>query len=413
MEEKLVVVVDVIKTLMKVQILIFLTWLLCGSLDAQSEYQMKGNDQEVEIDFLSGYYYQDGNNGAVTGGIGTERLFDASNILMINVPLDSSKSVSLYGGVDYYTSASTDNIDDNRSSASSEDVRSYATLSYTHKFLPRGITLAGNLGFSTEYDYNSVSTGFSIGKEFNEGNSEIIFSSQIFSDQWSLIYPKELRGEVSLPTRSRISFNNQLTFAQVLSTRVQMVISAEMIYMSGLLSTPFHRVYFNDSETPDIERLPSQRIKVPIAVKVNYKPSANLAIRSSYRYYTDDFGIRAHTASIELPFEIGDAFTVSPFYRIHQQTAAKYFAPYQSHLTSETFYSSDFDLSALSSNKIGVMLQYSPLYGIGRFNIPMTKKLYLLDNMSFRASAYQRSTGLYGFSAAIGLKMKIKTNPHR
>ena len=32
-----------------------------------------------EVNFVSGYYTQDGNNSAVTGGIGTEKLTDFAN----------------------------------------------------------------------------------------------------------------------------------------------------------------------------------------------------------------------------------------------------------------------------------------------------------------------------------------------
>ena len=381
--------------------------LIGGKVDAQSDYQMKANDKTVEIDFLSGYYYQDGDNAAVTGGIGTESLFDASNIIVVNVPIDSTRSVSLYGGIDYYSSASTDNIDNNKSSASSEDVRTYATLGYTKKQLKHGMSYGATVGFSTEYDYNSFSTGIHLSKEMNNGNSEISFSAQAFIDQWELIFPKELRGEISLPTNNRQSFNGQLTFSQVLTKRIQIAISAEAIYMTGLLSTPFHRVYFSELEIPDIERLPSTRLKIPFALRLNYKPSAKFAIRTYYRYYSDDFGINAHTANLEIPIDISDSWSVSPFYRWHSQTASTYFAPYKAHFASEEFYSSDYDLSALSSHKFGLGINYKPLYGLARIKIPMTKRLYIFDKLSLRVSSYNRSTGLYGVSAAVGVGMKF------
>ena len=83
-----------------------------------SGYQMKANTNEIEANFLSSYYNQDGNNSAVTGGIGTEALTDFANVFIINVPIDSVNAISLFGGADAYTSASSDNIDTNVSSAS-------------------------------------------------------------------------------------------------------------------------------------------------------------------------------------------------------------------------------------------------------------------------------------------------------
>ena len=97
--------------------------------------------------------------------------------------------------------------------------------------------------------------------------------------------------------------------------------------MEGLLSTPFHRVYFSDQELPDIERLPESRLKIPLALRLNYKASDNLIVRTYYRYYSDDFGIQAHTFNLELPIYLSDVWTISPFYRYHTQSGSKYFLP--------------------------------------------------------------------------------------
>ncbi len=368
---------------------------------------MKGNNDYTEIDILSSYYNQDGDNGAVTGGIGTEELTDVSTIFVLNIPLSTTKSLNASFGADYYTSASTDMIDNNKSSASSKDVRSYGNIGYTQKFLSKGLTLGGQLGFSTEYDYSSVNAGINLAKEFNNGNSEVNFSAQAFVDQWTLFIPSELKGKITLPSTNRNAFNTTLSFAQVINQKLQIALTAEAIYMDGLLSTPFHRVYFADQEQADIERLPQTRLKLPFSVRATWHPTEKFIVRSYYRFYTDDFGITGHTASLEFPIKLNDYFTISPFYRFHTQTAADYFAPYETHLSSEEFYSSDYDLSDLSSNKFGLGLHYSPLYGIARAKIPYTKKLLMLNGMGLRGSYYSRSTGLTAFSIALELNIRI------
>lgn len=377
------------------------------SLSAQEGYQMKPNEKYVEVDFLSSYYNQDGNNGAVTGGIGTEALTDFANILVVNVPLDSTKSINISAGVDYYTSASTDNIDNNRSSASSKDVRSYVNLGYNQKFLNSGWTIGAKIGGSVEYDYSSINGGINLAKELNNGNTEFSFSAQAFVDQWKLYFPKELRGNVTVPTTSRNSYNAQLTWSQVINKRVQMSISAEAIYMDGLLSTPFHRVYFTDQALPDIERLPGTRLKIPLAVRLNYKPIEKLAIRTYYRYYTDDFGIDAHTASIEIPYHINESWTIAPFYRYHTQTGSDYFNPFAVANSGDEFYTSDYDLSELKSTKYGIGIGYSPLYGVGRVDLPFTDRIFMFNSITFRASQYTRNTGLDGYALALALNFRI------
>ena len=372
----------------------------------ESHYQMKGNEKEITIDILSSYYNQDGNNAAVTGGVGTELLTDIASVLIVNIPLDSVQSLSITAGADFYTSASTDNINSNNSSASSKDLRKYGTVSYSRKNLKKGETYSAKVGGSTEYDYNSISFGLAYAKEFNEGNSEINLAAQAFMDNWDLIYPEELRGEVSLPGSARNSYNFQASYFQVLNKRMQFSLSGEAIYMEGLLSTPFHRVYFENQLKSDIERLPDTRLKIPVGLRFNYLPADFMVVRSYYRFYTDSWGLTAHTMSLETPLKVKDWLTISPFFRYHKQNAADYFAPFAEHLTDEQFYTSDYDLSALTSKKIGLGFRIAPTYGIGRFK--MKKKLLMFKELNLRTAYYQRSTGLNSFIGSVNLSFVIK-----
>jgi len=388
----------------------------------KSSYQMKDNTNEIEANFLSSYYNQDGNNSAVTGGIGTEALTDFANVFIINVPIDSINSVSLFAGADSYTSASSDNIDSNVSSASMEDTRGYGTLSYNRKNLKRSETYGIRAGFSKEFDYQSFSTGLSYTKEWNEGNTELNFTGQAFFDKWlgqehstELIYPEmwlyDTFGYQKLTNPNRNSYNAQLFLSQVISKRLQIGISAEIIYMSGLLSTPFHSVYFADKEDYelDIERLPTTRLKIPFGVRLNYFPLDFLVLRSYYRYYTDDFGINAHTFEFETPLKINSSFTVSPFYRYHTQTASKYFAPKNEHLSTEIYYTSDYDLAGLNAHKYGVGLKYYPTFGLFRSQpIFNTHGVFMFKYIELRSAIYKRSTDFSAFNISVNLGFGFK-----
>jgi len=66
--------------------------------EEESGYEMKGNNEYVEIDLLSSYYKQDGDHAAVTGGIGTEELTDVSTLFVVNIPLSTTKSINLSTG---------------------------------------------------------------------------------------------------------------------------------------------------------------------------------------------------------------------------------------------------------------------------------------------------------------------------
>ncbi len=377
----------------------------CHPSFSQSAYQMRGNDKAIDVNFLTSYYHQDGNNSAVEGGVGNEELIDIANILVVNIPLDSIRSISTTVGADFYSSASTDMIDANLSSASIKDLRAYASLGYQQKNLRRGTTFGIRGGVSNEYDYISFNGGLSFAKEWNEGNTELNLQGQVFIDQWRPYFPSELRRTVSIPTEKRNSYNFSASFSQILTKRLQIALSGEVIYMEGLLSTPFHRVYFSDMEVPDIERLPSTRLKIPLSIRMNYFVNEYLVIRSYYRFYTDDFGIQGHTMSLELPIKISQTFSMSPFVRYHTQQGSKYFAPFGQHLSSKTFYTSDYDLSTLSSRKVGLAIGYHPVFGLA--NRRLLSRNIAFKAIELRLGYYMRDTGLASYIGSLNFKFQF------
>ena len=66
--------------------------------------------ENTEIDFLSSYYSQDGNNAAVSGGTGTEELTDFTPTIVVSIPLNVDDVLTIDAGVSAYTSASSSNI---------------------------------------------------------------------------------------------------------------------------------------------------------------------------------------------------------------------------------------------------------------------------------------------------------------
>lgn len=361
--------------------------------------------QKVDIDFLTSYYVQDGNNGAVTGGIGTEYLTDFTQKLKVSIPTSPKLSFNIDAAYDYYSSASTDNIDNIRSSDSQSDVRSQLNLGVQYKkneYLTYGL----RVGTSVEYDYTSFNSGFNMSLISKDGNRSFNISGQAYIDKWMLIYPRELRRKVKAETDRRQSYNLSLGYNQVINKRMQLGLMSEITVMKGLLSTPFHRVYFNDNSLAEIERLPGSRIKVPIGLRMNYYLSERLILRSYYRYYKDSWGMNAHTFSLELPVKITRFISIYPHYRYHTQNAVDYFNPYKEHSRDQDYYSSDYDLSELDSHSAGLGIQYGSQKGLFKISTPFKKRPYfVLDQIDIKYSHYRRSNGLNANIISLGLKM--------
>ncbi|MCB0549676.1 MAG: DUF3570 domain-containing protein [Phaeodactylibacter sp.] len=360
----------------------------------------------AEVNLLFSYYEQDGDNSPVTGGIGTEQLTDFSSRIIVKIPIKERLSLSGEVGFDSYSSASTDNIDRYVSSASSSDTRIYGTFGFEKKPEGKNSSYGLKLGGSNEYDYTSLSVGGHYALISADGNRELNLTGQAFIDRWQLIYPEELRrGGALVPTDQRRSYNLGLTYSQVISRKLQASLSLDGIYMTGLLSTPFHRVYFQEQAQARVELLPDNRLKLPVGMRLNYYVADFLVARLYFRYYWDSWGIQAQTASLELPIKINRFFSVYPFYRYHNQTAADYFLPYKEHTLSEEFYTSDYDLAALDSHTFGMGVRYAPVNGLARIKWPVGKKkgVMLLRGFDLRYAHYQRAPSLKANVVSLGL----------
>lgn len=356
-----------------------------------------------EANFVSSYYGQDGNNSAVTGGIGTEKLSDFATTIDLKLSRYDrrARKHTLTGeiGIDVYTSASSDKIDPQTvTSASYKDNRFYPSLSYAITNEQKGSTTSIGISASTEYDY--ISKGLSVGwsKMAKDKNREFSAKAQVFLDQWSVILPIELRGSSEYAdTEPRNSYSASLTLSQVVSQRLQLMLLTDIAFQSGQLATLYHRTYFQDG-THRVERLPDSRLKIPLGARLNYFLDDFMILRMYYRYYHDSWNLKAHSIEIETPLKLGSFFSISPFYRFYHQDGVKYFRSFGEHLPSGDYYTSDFDLSTFDSHMGGVGVRMAPPGGVAG-----VKKLNALE---LRYGHYVRSTGLN--SNIITLLMKFK-----
>ncbi|MGH2664703.1 DUF3570 domain-containing protein [Flavobacterium sp.] len=323
-----------------------------------------------EINLVSSYYKQDGNNSAVTGGIESEKLTDISNTIDVKLLKYGKTGIKhtfdIEAGIDYYTSASSDMIDlQANSSASSSDIRFYPSVSYTRENEEKGNTLGVGISSSTEFDYQSFGGNISYSQKTKDKNGEFTAKFQAYLDQVKLILPTELRppGVAGYNNASRNTFAGSLSYSQVVNKNLQIMFLADVITQSGYLSLPFHRVYFNDG-TVHQENLPDNRLKIPIAFRAAYYLGDNMIIRAYYRYYSDDWKLTAHTADIEMPIKLTSFFSISPFYRYYAQQGTKYFNGYRVHTAAEEFYTSNYDLSTFNSSFFGAGLKFTPLKGV-------------------------------------------------
>lgn len=365
-----------------------------------------------EVNFITSYYHQDGNNSAVTGGIGSEKLDDFGNSIDLQLSrFDKKNNKHTFGvelGIDVYSSASSDKIDPTTiSSASSKDVRISPSLNYLKENAKNNTALGGGVSFSQEFDYTSIGANVLFAKATKDKNREFSAKASVFLDTWSVILPVELRNiETNFKYKQgdnapRNSYNLALGLSQVVNQRLEVSILTDIGYQTGLLGTAYQRVYFGDNgNNAYSEKLPDNRFKLPVGLRANYFLGDKFILRSFYRFYTDSWNLTAHTAELEIPYKITPFVSVAPFYRFYSQSGVDYFKPYKEHLLSDNseFYTSDYDLSKFTSHLFGLnfrMVSANGLMGVKKLNV-----------VELRYSYYNRSTDLTSHLITLALKFK-------
>lgn len=388
----------------------------CFTKNASGQKKIQApQPSKQEIELLYNHYIQDGNNSAVTGGIGTEKL----NVYGPSVRFTRQKGkgiLNFKGGTDIISSASTDNIDSIQSSASVLDARTYANANYARYFPQSKWTIDAGFGASIESDYFSYAPEVGATKGSTNGlrNVEMQFKAYFDDLRWGrlnpgynrpvkLIYPDELRYQEWTDLYKRQSYNLNIGVTQVLNKRNVLGLFAFVGMQNGLLSTPFHRVYFN-SDSLAIEKLPNQRKRFSLSLKWNSFVGGRVIVKNTAYAYADNFGVLAASLKHETAFKINPIVTVLGDVKLYAQQASDYFAPHQEHEITDLYYTSDYDMSQFQTVKLGTGFKFRPhLY----------KTQPRINLITLRYHHYLRSNSLrsHAISFAILLPLSKKMNP--
>ncbi|PWK20069.1 uncharacterized protein DUF3570 [Arcicella aurantiaca] len=410
----------------------------------QATKEVESEKKPIKVSLLSNYYEQDGEHGATNGGKGSQDLYSYTQEGSIFLPVSKRVGVKLSGGVDYFTAASYLDIDKYKTSASSgnsgvsvDETRTYGGIGIDFSNKNQTKTMSPYVGFSKEYDVNSLTLGYSHSLINPTSGSVLSFKLNSIMDTWMLIYPGEFRntndeydagtsasdkgtkinpnaipivnsGDTKTKDGKTYGIDNRYSnaiganYAFNINKKMNALIGVDAIFQKGLLNTPFYRVYFKDgvideySKTVAIEKLPRLRHKLAIYGRFNWFLNKFVVLRTSLRLYKDDWGINSATFDLTVPVKVTRAVTISPFVKVHAQTASDYFAGYGRHLLTDQYYTSDFDLSQLQSQKIGGTLRLVPFH-----------KFLNVKSLDLRYAHYKRSDGLTGNSITAELSFEF------
>ena len=237
-------------------------------------------------------------------------------------------------------------------SASIIDERRAADVKLTRHFDEGSVGLAASV--SSEHDYLSQSLSLDARLDFNEKNTTLAFGA----------------GE----TVDRIGASTQLTLDEPRTTRDYMIGVTQLLTPVSLVQSNLTysdgNGYFNDPYKYTLSYLINSRIPIMqrdtrpdgryatawLTRYRHYVPAWNTALLADYRYYRDNWDIRAHTLDLGATTEIAPGLKIVPSLRYYTQSPAHFYA--SSFAKAGGLGSSDARLSGFGAVTVALKLIY-------------------------------------------------------
>ncbi|MEK6749372.1 MAG: DUF3570 domain-containing protein [Pseudomonadota bacterium] len=157
----------------------------------------------------------------------------------------------------------------------------------------------------------------------------------------------------------KLNASTLIGFTQVVNRRLLMQFNYALSTSAGYLNDPYKIVsVVNGTTGAPVRYLSESRPRRRTNQTLFWKGVLHLpddVVHLSYRYFWDDWGIRAHTADLEYRLELGGTHYLRPHLRYHVQTGADF---YRHSLVDGAalphYASADYRLAALTSYTVGL-----------------------------------------------------------
>lgn len=237
-------------------------------------------------------------------------------------------------------------------SASIIENRRAADVKVTRHFDEGSLGLGASV--SSEHDYLSQSVNLDARFDFNEKNTTLAFGVGETNDRI---------GSSTQPTLDEPrTTRDYLTGVTQLLTPVSLV-QSNLTYSdgNGYFNDPYKYTlsYFLNSRIPVMQRdtRPDGRSSAAWLTRYrHYVPAWNTALLADYRYYRDNWDIRAHTFDLGLTKELARGLKIVPSLRYYTQSPARFYA--SSFTNAGDLGSSDARLSAFGAVTASLKLIY-------------------------------------------------------
>jgi hypothetical protein len=194
-----------------------------------------------------------------------------------------------------------------------------------------------DVSYSKEDDYVARGAGLSDAWTMAQGRGTLHYG---ISEGDDLSEP--VTNHLHLPKRS---LSYALGWTWILGSDDLMDLSASRTRLHGYLDEPYKVVQVGDTTVPD--HRPGTRTRDAMILKDGHYFPWDGALKSSYRYYKDDWGVQAHTLDFVYDQHVDESWILTPEVRLYTQRAASFYTDFLE--APRQYLSSDYRLSSFSS----------------------------------------------------------------
>jgi Protein of unknown function (DUF3570) len=263
----------------------------------------------------------------------------------------------------YHTTAAS-NMSDKRTAA---DIK-------VKRYFDHG-SLSIGTAYSNEHDYKSNAISISGTKSTEDNNTT--FSGGIGYNQDTINPTNKL-----VVNEKKRGVELQVGLTQVLTPVDIAQLNATYTDGEGYYSDPYKT----------FDKRPRNRVTNVLLAKWNHHfKEQGVTTRTQYRYYTDTYGVQAHTFGLEAVKTFTGGWTVTPNLRYSTQSKADFYydPPFPNGRTANGYYTADQRLANMGSLTAG---------------IKVSKQIDAESSVDFKLESYTQRTGLYlGSNKSTGL----------
>ncbi len=241
-------------------------------------------------------------------------------------------------------------------------------------------TLSGNFTRSSENDYEANTASFTISQDLFGDLTTVRMG---YSRGWDTV---RRNGDDNFEEEVRRQ-HYRLGVSQILTKSLLLDLSWEAITDEGYLNNPYRQVRFLDgsgySYQPEI--YPHTRTSNAVALRGLYYLPYRAVLKAGYRYFTDTWGIDAHTVELGYSQPFKERWIVDLGYRWYRQSAADFYGDLFPYRDAQNFLARDKELSTFTSHtfSLGLSYEFGGGWGFvekGTLNLGWDHVLYRYDD---------------------------------